>query len=203
VPDRNALARARSQVGYEKLKLYSDGEAELLIAGMKIDLGGVGKGYAVDRVANRLKAAGVTSALINFGGSSIYAIGAPPGEPGWEIGVLGPDENLRGLLHLNNLALSTSGSMGRFWTIRGKKYGHLINPKSGIPVSEPRMATVIAPTATAAEALTKPFVLLGKDGFWTIGRLQDTEAVFISETGRLFFSKNFRSKTRWREVPRG
>lgn len=202
VPDRDALAIAQTQVGYEKLKLYGGSEAELLVPGMKIDLGGIGKGYAVDRVADRLKAAGVTSALINFGGSSIYAIGAPPEEPGWEIGVQGPNGNLRGGLHLNNLALSTSGSMGRFWTIRDKKYGHLINPKSGIPVSEPRMATVITSTATAAEALTKPLVLLGKDGLWTIGRLHGTEAVVISEKGRLFFSKSFRSKTRWREVPR-
>jgi thiamine biosynthesis lipoprotein len=202
LPGRNALARALSQVGYEKLKLYDGGEAELLYPGMKIDLGGIGKGYAVDRVADRLEAAGVISALINFGGSSIYAIGTPPRERGWEIGIQGTDGQLRGVIHLRDLALSTSGSMGRLWTIGGKKYGHLIDPKSGMSVSESRMATVVTATATAAEALTKPLALLGKNALWTIGRLHETEAVVSSEKGPLFFSKGFRAKTRWQEVPK-
>jgi thiamine biosynthesis lipoprotein len=130
LPSREALAKTRRLVGHEKLKLDDSGAAELLAAEMKIDLGGIGKGYAVDRVADLLKTAGVISGLINFGGSSIYAIGSPPGQQGWEIGLQGTDGKLRGLTYLRDMALSTSGSMGHSWMVGGKRYGHLINRKT-------------------------------------------------------------------------
>jgi thiamine biosynthesis lipoprotein len=201
LPDRNTLMTTLRQVGYQKLKLYDDGEARLLRPGMKIDLGGIGKGYAVDRVVERLRAARVNAALINFGGSSIYAIGTPPGEQGWPIGIQGTEGLLRGVIWLRDVALSTSGSMGHFWTIGAKKYGHLINPRNGLASSEPRMATVISPTATAGEALTKPLVLLGKNAFFAVKRSPQAEALVISEKGPLLFSTGFRSKGRWQEAP--
>src|SRR5207249_9479318 len=144
-----------SSVGYNKLQLYDNRQAELP-AGMKVDVNGIAKGYAVDRVADLFRAAGVSAALINFGGSSIYALGTPPEKTGWEIGVQGTDGKLRGVIVLSEMALSTSGSMGHFWTHRGKKYGHVIDPIKGLPVTESRMATVITSSATDAEALTKP-----------------------------------------------
>jgi len=201
LPDRDTLSRVLGQVGYEKLKLYDHRQAELLHPAMKIDLGGIGKGYAVDRVANRLKTAGVNAALINFGGSSIYALGTPPGEQGWEIGLQATDGRLRGVVYLRDMALSTSGSMGKFWNIGGKRYGHLIDPKSGMPVTEPRMATIVAASATTAEALTKPLVLRGKNALQIVAQIPQTEAIIISENGPLFFSGGFRSKTRWQEIP--
>jgi len=201
LPDRDTLSRVLGQVGYEKLKLYDYRQAELLHPAMKIDLGGIGKGYAVDRVANRLKTAGVNAALINFGGSSIYALGTPPGEQGWEIGLQATDGRLRGVVYLRDMALSTSGSMGKFWNIGGKRYGHLIDPKSGMPVLESRMATVITASATTAEALTKPLVLRGKNALQIVAQIPQTEAIIISENGPLFFSGGFRSKTRWQEIP--
>jgi thiamine biosynthesis lipoprotein len=203
LPDRDTLANVLAQVGYEKLKLYhNDREAELLLPGMKIDLGGIGKGYAVDWVADRFKAAGIRSALINFGGSSIYALGTPPGQQGWEIAIQGTDGRLRAMIHLRDMALSTSGSMGKFWTIGGKRYGHLIDPTNGMPVSESRMATVITSTATTAEALTKPLVLRGKTALRLVARFAGTEAIVMPENGPLFFSDGFKAKTRWQEIPR-
>jgi FAD:protein FMN transferase len=201
LPDRDTLSKMLGRVGYEKLKLYDHRQAELLQPGMKIDLGGIGKGYAVDLVANRVKAAGVNAALINFGGSSIYALGTPPGEQGWEIGLQGTHGRLRGVVYLRDMALSTSGSMGKFWTVGGKRYGHLIDPKSGMPVTEPRMATIVAASATTAEALTKPLALRGKNALQIVAQIPQTEAVVISENGPLFFSGGFRSKTRWQEIP--
>jgi FAD:protein FMN transferase len=202
LPDRDTLSIALRQVGYAKLRLYDHRQAELLAPGMKIDLGGIGKGYAVDLIVNKLKAAGVATALINFGGSSIYALGSPPGEPGWEIGIQGTDGEVRGMIHLRDMALSTSGSMGKFWTIGGKRYGHLIDPRNGMPVTEPRMATVVAASATAAEALTKPLVLRGKEALKMVAQMPQTEAVVISENAPLFFSDGFASKTHWQETPR-
>ena len=201
LPDRGALAGALLLVGYEKLKLYDSYAVELQLPGMSIDLGGIGKGYAVDRIASRFKAAGVISALINFGGSSIFALGAPPAKQSWEIGIQDTNSQLRGVIHLRDMALSTSGSMGRFSTIGGKKYGHLVDPKNGMPVSESRMATAIAADATTAEALTKPLVLRGKETLRAPARLSGGEAVVISENGSLFFSDAFKSKTRWQEIP--
>jgi FAD:protein FMN transferase len=201
LPDRDTLSKMLGRVGYEKLKLYDHRQAELLQPGMKIDLGGIGKGYAVDLVANRVKAAGVNAALINFGGSSIYALGTPPGEQAWEIGLQGTHGRLRGVVYLRDMALSTSGSMGKFWTVGGKRYGHLIDPKSGMPVTEPRMATIVAASATSAEALTKPLALRGKNALQIVAQIPQTEAVVISENGPLFFSGGFRSKTRWQEIP--
>src|SRR3990170_306088 len=201
LPDRETLTDARRKVGFDKLKIYDGGEAELLVAGMKIDLGGIGKGYAVDRVAERFKAVGVGPSMINFGGSSIYAVGAPPGEKGWEIGIQGTSGRLRGVIRLRDMALSTSGSMGHSWTVGGKRYGHLIDPKNGMPVTELRMATVIAPSATAAEALTKPLVIIGGAALAMVERLPQTETVVISERGPPFFFTGFRSKAAWREVP--
>jgi thiamine biosynthesis lipoprotein len=201
LPAREALSTALRQVGYEKLRLYDHRQAELLRAGMKLDLGGIGKGYAVDRIVNRLKAAGIDSALINFGGSSIYALGAPPEKPDWTIGIRGIEDQVRGLIHLRDMALSTSASMGKFWTIDGKRYGHLIDPKSGMPLLHSRMATVMTASATAAEALTKPLVLRGNSALQTVAQIPGAEAVIISEQGRLSFSSAFKSKARWQEIP--
>jgi thiamine biosynthesis lipoprotein len=201
LPDRVMLARALGLVGYKQLKLYSGQDAELLRPGMIIDLGGIGKGYAVDGIANRFKAAGVSSALINFGGSSIFALGTPPAKQSWEIGIRDTNSRLRGLIHLRDMALSTSGSMGKFWTIAGKRYGHVLDPKNGMPVSESRMATAVASNATLAEALTKPLILRGKQALRIVTRLPGSEAVVISENGPLAFSHGFKSETRWQEVP--
>ena len=200
LPRPDVLARTFRTVGYNKLKLSDNGQAELP-AGMQVDVNGIAKGYAVDRVADLFRAAGVSAALINFGGSSIYALGGPPEKAGWEIGIQGTDGRLRGVIVINGMALSTSGSMGHFWFHGGKKYGHVIDPKKGFPVTESRMATVITPSATEAEALTKPLVILGNRSLTMIQKLPQAEAIVIPEQGRPFFSKDFRSKARWRELP--
>lgn len=199
-PDATHLAQALARVGYEKLLLSDDHAAELRRAGMKIDLGGIAKGYAVDRIADRLRPAGVAAALINFGGSSIEAIGSPPGQSGWEIGVQGPAGDIRGVIYLRDLALSTSGSMGRYFTVGKQKYGHLINPKTGLPVSEPRVASVITPSATTAEALTKPLALLGDRGISLIRSFPNSQAVVIPQSGPLSFTDGFPGLSSWQEI---
>lgn len=195
LPEQAAIAQALDVVGYQKLKLYKNGEVKLVLKGMRIDLGGIGKGYAVDRIVSMMRKSGVDRALLNFGGSSIYALGSPPKENSWKINMRGTDEKFIGILHLKDQALSTSGSMGRYWKIAGKRYGHLINPKDGLPVMEPRMATVIAETATEAEALTKPMIILGKKGMSMIKDFPQTEALLTSENGVLWSSDRFVSKT--------
>lgn len=198
LPEPHLLFQTLNLVGSQKLKLYETGEAELLKEGMKIDLGGIGKGFAVDRIVEILRQAKVKGALVNFGGSSLYALGSPPQEDSWPIGVKGIGEELVGVIRLKDQALSTSGSMGRYWEIEGVRYGHLINPKSGLPVVQPRGATAIATTATEAEALTKPPVLLGKQGMEMIKIFPQTESLLISESGEIFLSDGFASATHFR-----
>jgi len=199
LPDSKRLAQALAVVGFRNLVLCRPDQAELALAGMSVDLGGIGKGYAVDRVAEMLRAAGVAAALVNFGGSSISAVGAPPGKIGWEIAVQDGEKRLRGTIRLRDGALSTSGSMGRWWTIEGKKYGHLINPISGTPITEMRTAMVITPSATQAEALTKPLVVLGKGALPGVEKFSHTDAMVITATGLPVFSSQFRSRLFWKE----
>ena len=199
-PELRALSQTLELVGFQKLKLHRTGEAELLNAGMKIDLGGIGKGFAVDRVVKILHEVGVERALVNFGGSSFYALGSPPHEASWTIGVKGISEQLVGVVHLKDRGLSTSGSMGRYWEIGGVRYGHLINPKSGLPATRPRSATAVAKTATDAEALTKPLVLLGRQGMAMIKDISQTESWLISESGEIYFSDGFVSATRFQRI---
>lgn len=199
-PDPDRLAQALSLVGFAKLLLWDDGTGELVRSGMKIDLGGIGKGYAVDRIADRLRAAHVSAALISFGGSSMEAIGSPPGRNGWQIAIQDPDRRIRGFIFLRDLALSTSGSMGRFFTIGNTRYGHLINPKDGMPVIESRMATVITPSATTAEALTKPLILLGPKGIPLIKAFPQTHGLIIPQSGALSFTAGFRSASAWQDI---
>jgi len=200
LPSKKQLNELLATVGYRNLVLHGAEEAEIKRHGMKIDLGGIGKGFAVDRVVERLRAQQMTSALINFGGSSMAAIGAPPGERGWRVAVQGADGRLRGALYLRDTALSTSGSMGRWWSIKGKRYGHLINPLSGYPVTEKRVATAVTRSATQAEALTKPLVLLGKKALPTVEKFSNAAAVVISETGAASFSREFRVIASWKDI---
>jgi thiamine biosynthesis lipoprotein len=202
LPSRKQLAQALAAVGYRNLALSRPDEVELTRSDMNIDLGGIGKGYAVDLVTQMFRAAGISTALINFGGSSMSAIGAPPGRNGWKIVIKSTDDRLRGAIHLRDTALSTSGSMGRSWTINGKKYGHLIHPLSGTPTTEARTALVVTWSATRAEALTKPLVLLGKMALPTIEKFADTEAVVMPDNGAPSFSRHFRNQSSWKEFSR-
>ena len=199
-PNTFQLNQARALVDYRNLALSRPNDAALSRSGMNIDLGGIGKGYAVDRMTTILKTAKVAAALINFGGSSISAIGAPPEKSAWEIALQDTDGHARGAIKLRDLALSTSASMGQAWIIDGKKYGHMIDPLSGMPVTEARMATVIAPSATLAEALTKPLVLNGANAMGIVNTFANTEAVVIPGSGAMAFSRQFRSRASWNEI---
>ncbi|HEY2917546.1 MAG TPA: FAD:protein FMN transferase [Candidatus Binatia bacterium] len=200
LPSEKQVAQTLATVGYRNLALRRPDEVELARSGMSVDLGGIGKGYAVDRVTEIFRIAGVTAALINFGSSSMSAIGAPPGKHDWEIAVQDTDNRLRGAIHLRDAALSTSSSMGRWWTIGGKKYGHLIHPMSGAPITEARTAIVISRSATQAEALTKPLVLLGKSALPTIEKFPRAQAVVLPASGAPAFSRQFSSRSSWKEI---
>lgn len=163
IPDDSALARARAATGWRRLQLDPRTRSVRFDVPLTVDLGAIGKGYAVDRVADLLRARGVSRALIGAGTSSYYAIGTPPGEAGWRLHLRDPIDPAR-TLHtavLRDQSLSTSGSTEKFFEIDGRRYGHILDPRTGSPVHERAQVTVVAPTATDSDALSTAVFVLG------------------------------------------
>jgi thiamine biosynthesis lipoprotein len=158
------------------------GDQATLVAGAALDAGGIGKGMALDAIGARLRQDGVQAALLDFGGSSQLAIGAPPDSPdGWPvvIGGLAPDHALGGLT-LRDAALSTSRAGAG-----PSAAGPIIDPRSGAPIFTPRLATVRAADATTAEAWSKVVIVLGGPGA-TRARAHGCEVILDEEAGREF-----------------
>lgn len=152
-------------------------------SGTQIDLGGIGKGYAVDMALRVLKGNRIHSALINFAGN-IYAYGTPPGKDSWVIGLQHPrmSEGLLGSFEIRDKAVSTSGDYEKFFTINGERYSHIIDPRTGYPVKGIVSVTIVTDNATRADALSTGVFVLGLDkGMDLIEKMQDVEGIIIYE----------------------
>ena len=164
VPAPERLKKVLPLIGWTKVERRGHA-IRLKHAGMQIDLGGFGKEYAVDRVASLFLEQGVTSALINFGGD-VRALGTKPGGHPWQIGVQDPRrlEHCFATLALSQGALTTSGDYERYFDLDGRRYCHILDPKTGMPVSFWRSVTVLAPMASVAGATSTIAMLLQKNG---------------------------------------
>jgi thiamine biosynthesis lipoprotein len=155
--------------------------ARFTSADVGVDLGGIGKGYALDRAARRLKEAGIDSALLNFGGQ-VLALGAPPGETGWIVEVADPRDRLRPALglRLRDASAATSANTERGVRRGGRWIGHVLDPGSGRPAPFPGSATAVAPDATRADAYATALLVMGPErGLdWAESRV-DVAAVFL------------------------
>ncbi|HEY3964376.1 MAG TPA: FAD:protein FMN transferase [Planctomycetaceae bacterium] len=163
LPPADELAAARKLVGYGNVRLDEQaGTVELLIPGMQLDLGGIGVGYAIDEALVVLKARGIDSALID-GSGDIGVSGPPPGEPGWRIGIapLDADKDPSRFLILKNAAVTTSGDAFQFVEVGGKRYSHIVDPQTGLGLTERSSVTVIAANCTVADSYTKAVSVLG------------------------------------------
>ncbi|HVP32706.1 MAG TPA: FAD:protein FMN transferase [Steroidobacteraceae bacterium] len=164
--------------------------------GMRIDLGGIAKGYAVDRGVAILKARGIQHALVTAGGDS-RLLGDHLGRP-WLVSIAHPDdphnpEKVVTRIPLSDAAVSTSGDYERYFDEDGVRYHHIIDPHTGHPANKVRSATVIGPTATQTDGLSKTAFVLGPEkALEIINRLPDFDAVFVTPTGRLLYSKGLR-----------
>ncbi len=162
-PTDQELAAARELVGYGHLRIDEKaGTVELLKKGMQLDLGGVAVGYAVDEVLKLLTARGITSALVD-GSGDIGVSGAPPGAAGWRIGIapLDPDGEPSRFVILKNAAVTTSGDAFQFVEFGGKRYSHIVDPKTGLGLADRTSVTVLARTCTIADSYTKAVAVLG------------------------------------------
>ena len=163
LPAAEAVAEAGKRVGWQKVSI--DGEARtarLAVEGMKIDLGGIAKGYAGDCAIEALREKGIKSALFEAGGDIVVS-DAPPGMSGWTIKLFDAGPEMPKELTLHNCAVSTSGDTEQFLEIGGKHYSHVVDPHTGIGLTTRAMATVVAPKGIWSDALSKPAEMLPKE----------------------------------------
>lgn len=191
MPSGESIEAAKLLVGARHIILHSNFEVELAPAGVKIDTGGIGKGYAVDRIVELFRNEKITRALINFGHSSIYALGAPPQAQAWKLSLQFPGKPPLGILELKDQALSASDSFGSHFVIAGKTYGHIVDPKTGSPVAARIQAAVLSRSAAHTETLSKYVILRGwtkEDDARELGKVQ---ILRVGEGGEIFRSENF------------
>lgn len=162
IPTPDEIAAAQALVSGDKLLF--DAQAHTIRfaqPGVKINLGSIGKGYALDRVAKESR---LRNALLSAGSSSLLALGRGAGN-GWTVGVRHPEHKERRLaiVHLRDAAFSTSGSEEQFFEYEGRRYGHIIDPRSGWPADRVTTVSVIASAATLTDALATAFYVGGKE----------------------------------------
>jgi thiamine biosynthesis lipoprotein len=165
VPDDKDIKKTLGLVGFDKISFdNSKNMVKFNISGMKIDLGGIAKGYAVDKAVNKLIAEGIRSCLINAGGQ-IFCLGDKFGKP-WRVMIKNPSSQAASnyLLEVKNMAVATSGDYEQFFVKDNKRYSHIINPKTGYPVDNNIVSvTVIAHDGVTCDALSTSIFVLGKE----------------------------------------
>ena len=161
LPTPEDIEQARKLVGWQKMQLEPRTHTvRLLVAGMKLDLGGIGKGYADDCAQQVLKKHGITRALVEAGGDIVVS-GPPPGETGWKIQV--PNAAGSSLAPFANTAVSTSGDTEQFVEIGGKRYSHIVDPRTGQALTSRIQVTIIAQNGLTSDSLSKVASILEPD----------------------------------------
>ncbi len=164
MPTREELAAARARIGHRHVLL--DPAARTIRfdrAGLELDLGGIAKGYAVDRAVAVLRSHGIARALVNGCGSTIYGLGAPPDRTDWELTVQDPVDSRKTAttVRLRDRALSISGSYEKFFRLGDKRYCHIMDPRTGLPVQGLLSVAVLAESGTAGDALDNVLFVQG------------------------------------------
>ena len=183
VPADEELADARLRVGGVRVVLNADEQTIAFDrAGVELDLGGIAKGYAVDRVVHLLRPRGIAAALISAGGSTIYGLGAPPGREAWDVDIQDPIDSRKTALtiQLKDRALSVAGSTEKSFESGGVTYSHIMDPRTGKPVQGVLSVAVLTSSGTAGDALDNAFFVLGREASRTyLARLSDVEVFFF------------------------
>ena len=201
MPSPERLEAACQLVGYRLFRLHPEHQAvELLKPGMRLDLGGIAKGYAVDEALAVLRKRGITRALVDAGGD-IGLGDPPPDKPGWLIGVasLEADAPPSRYLWLSRLAIATSGDTWQYVEIHGRRYSHLIDPRTGLGLTDHSSVTVIAPDCITADGLASAVSVLGPDeGLKLIEETPGSAALVVRAPEG---TAEVRESCRWQDFP--
>jgi len=183
LPHRAEVAAALPNVGYRHIHLdAAAGTVWFDRSGVELDPGGIGKGYAVDRMVDVLRQRGFQIALVAASDSSIYGMGAPPTEPkGWRVDIKDPRNPRRTAAEafLKDMSLSTSGSYEKFFRAEGRIYAHIMDPRTGYPAQGSLSVSVMAPRTIDSEAWAKPYFVNGRQ--WAARHKPEDFRVFFCE----------------------
>lgn len=197
VPTPEAIRAALDHVGYQKIVLNSaDRTLFLDDPGARIGFGAIGKGYAANRAVWALKQQGIASGVVNAGGDLVAFGRQEDGDP-WEIGIAHPRrrERIFARLPLTEQAVVTSGDYESFFLIDGKRYAHILDPRTGFPVDHLESVTIVCPDAELADGLATAVAVMGPvEGLALVDRLKGIEALLVDLEGRLHFSSGLRSR---------
>lgn len=186
--DAPSLAKqkaARACVGYEKIELTPPDQITFHSSCMRLDLGAIGKGYAVDRAAEVLRSSGIRNALINAGGSTILAMGSPPDQSAWLVHLRDPSHQVDPQVMLRDESVSTSEQTAPS-LLGDATAGHIIDPDTGTPLQTEFAVSVIAQTGMISDALSTTSLLLGPaKGKGLLQRMPDVTAIWISRDAQM------------------
>ena len=204
IPDPAEVQARLPLLNYQALALNATtGTAYLERKGMSAHLGGIGKGFAVDRVAAILHRAGFNNFLIQFGGDML-ASGLKEGRP-WSLGIRdprGPADRIFASVTLTDATFSTSGDYERFFMANGVRYHHLLDPDTGQPARGCRSVTIVARTGAVADALSTGVFVMGPDaGMALVERLPDVEAVMVTDRNEVLISSGLTTRVTVRATP--
>jgi len=165
LPQNDRLQQAKTSVGYQHILLDSAHQSvQLTQPDMLLDLGGIAKGYALDEAMKVLQKHSITSALVD-GGGDILVSNSPPGKKGWDIAIEGTEQNgnTEATITISNQAIASSGDLYQFLVVDGKRYSHIIDPKTGVGLTSQMQVTILAPSGMLADTYASAVSVLGEE----------------------------------------
>jgi thiamine biosynthesis lipoprotein len=189
-PSPEEQRQARACVGYDKIELTPPDQVTLQSSCLQLDLGALGKGYAVDKAAEELHELGIENAFLNAGGSTIVARGSPPGQAAWLVRLRDPSHKIGPYVMLKNESVSTSEQTTRS-LLGHDSPGHIIDPSSGKPIESQFSVSVIAPSGSLSDGFSTTLLLLGpQEGKTLVRRTRDVSAIWLSSKAQVETATN-------------
>ena len=199
MPGEETIRQSVAKVGYKNIILNkNEGTVFLKLTGMKIGFGAIGKGYSADKAKDLLMNEGVVAGMVNASGDLNCWGKKPDGKP-WLVGITNPlnQNKVFAWFPIKNSAVVTSGNYEKYVMLDGKRYAHIIDPRTGYPAQELSSVSIFAPNAELADALaTGVFVMGIEAGLNLVNQLKGVECVMVDDQGKIYYSEDIERKTK-------